>query len=304
MLIETMCLNGESLAEMAKLEPKSIDMVFADLPYGVTGHLWDAVIPFDKLWAAYGRVVKDRGAIVLTATEPFASTLVVSNREWYRHEWMWDKVGCAGFQLAKYRPMQQHEHIKVFGQESPNYYPVVEKHAEPLMSGKHTPSLVSPLAHDDGLARAHFYKYPRSPLSTGLCPHCHGELPAGSFIRVSKKMGANYHPSEKPVALLAYLIQTYSRPGDWVLDNTMGSGSTGVACIDENRNFVGIEMNPKYVDVAKRRIQEEEESERAGVGYKFGVDSEGLLISEIVPEDKRSGAEKMAEEHGTCGTMF
>lgn len=275
---------GECLRVMETLPENSVDMVFCDLPYGVTACTWDSIIPFDKLWAAYDRVVKERGAIVLTATQPFSSALVMSNPKWFRHEWVWDKVGCAGFQLAKYRPMQQHEHILVFGQESPNYWPIMGKHDTPLFSGKHTPSSVSPIAHDDGLSREHFYKYPRSPLSNGACPSCNEPLPPGDFIRVSKRMGANHHPSEKPVALLAYLIQTYSRPGDVVLDNTMGSGSTGVACIDEGRKFVGIEMDLDYFNVATGRVEEEFESARAGATYNFGTDSDGLLVSQIVPE--------------------
>jgi site-specific DNA-methyltransferase (adenine-specific) len=271
MSVKTDLHFGNCLDVMAALPEDCVDMVFCDLPYGVTACTWDAVIPFDKLWAAYARVVKERGAIVLTATQPFSSALVMSKPKWFRHEWVWDKVGCAGFQLAKYRPMQQHEHILVFGQESPGYWPIMDKHDEPLMSGKHTPSAVSPIAHDDGLPRAHYYKYPRSILT------------GGDFIRVSKKMGANFHPSEKPIELLAYLIQTYSRPGMTVLDNTMGSGSTGVACVDENRNFIGIEMDLDYLGVATERIEAEKASDRAGVGFTFGTDSDGLLISEIVP---------------------
>jgi site-specific DNA-methyltransferase (adenine-specific) len=276
---------GECLRVMASLPENSADMVFCDLPYGVTACAWDSIIPFADLWAAYGRVVKERGAIVLTATQPFASALVMSNPKWFRHEWVWDKVGCAGFQLAKHRPMQQHEHVLVFGQESPDWWPIMRMHDVPLFSGKHTPSSVSPISNDDGLAREHFYKYPRSPLSNGTCPNCNEPLPPGDFIRVSKRMGTNFHPSEKPVALLAYLIQTYSRPGDTILDNTMGSGSTGVACIDEGRKFIGIEMDLDYFNTSTSRIEEEFESERAGVGYVFGTDSDGLLISRIVPED-------------------
>lgn len=266
---------GNCLDVMAALPRGSIDMVFADLPYGVTACSWDAVIPFDKLWAAYAHVVKPRGAIVLTATQPFTSALVMSNPKWFRHEWIWDKVSCgAGFQLAKYRPMQRHEHILVFGQESPAYYPVLEKYGVPIVAAVGSPSAVSPLAHSDGKRREYFYKQPQSILT-------------GDVVPVPKVKGSNYHPSEKPVPLLAYLIQTYSRRGDTVLDNTMGSGSTGVACINEGRHFVGIEMDLEYFDTASQRIMEEKASRRIEVGFVFGTDSEGLLISQIVPEDKR-----------------
>jgi site-specific DNA-methyltransferase (adenine-specific) len=257
---------------MSTLPPNSIDMVLCDLPYGVTSCSWDAVIPFPALWAAYSRVVKMRGAIVLTATQPFSSALVMSNPKWFRHEWIWEKVGSsAGFQLAKYRPMQQHEHILVFGKESPDYYPIVEKRDVPLICSQPTPSKVSPLAHSDGLKREYFYKHPTSILV------------GDDVISIAKKKGACCHPSEKPVALMAYFIQTYSRRGDTVLDNTMGSGSTGVACVNEDRNFIGIENDKKYFNIARNRIEVEEKSERAGKTWHFGIDSEGATLCSIVP---------------------
>jgi len=284
--VDVKLLPGDCLEQMAALPAQSVDMVLCDLPYGVTACSWDAVIPFDKLWAAYARVVKERGAIVLTSTQPFASALVMSNPKWFRHEWVWDKVGCAGFQLAKYRPMQQHEHALVFGQESPKYYPIMSKNDVPQMSKGLTHSDVSCLAHDDGLKREHFYQYPRSILSSSesACPHCGGQIyvSGGDVITVGKKWGKNFHSSEKPVALLAYLIQTYSRRGDVVMDNTMGSGSTGVACVIEGRNFIGIEQDFDYYNVACGRIEEARAKE--GFGHDFGTDSTGVLISRVVPE--------------------
>lgn len=252
-------------------------MVFCDLPYGVTACAWDSIIPFDKLWAAYKRVVKPHGSIILTATGLFEGALKMSNPDWYRHEWVWDKIQPVGFQIAKYRPMQRHEIILVFSQDSPKYFPVVEELTEShIGGGAKVPSEVSPISKDDGFKREYFYKYPQSILT--------GE---GNIIRVSKGGQRHDHPSQKPVPLLAWLIQNYSREGDTVLDNTMGSGSTGVACVRENRNFIGIEKDPEYFEVCKRRIQEAEEGLLAGVHHVFGTDSTGVLISRIVPEDTR-----------------
>ena len=268
---------GECITVMSDIPDSSVDMVLCDLPYGLTTCAWDAIIPFDKLWSAYARIVKDDGAIVLTATQPFSSALVMSNPSWFRHEWIWEKGGSAGFQLAKYRPLQQHEHVLVFGKKSPRYYPIVEKRDAPCVLALGSPSKVSPLQGGyDGRKREYFYKHPTSILA------------GGDVITVDKKRGANYHPSEKPVPLLAYLVQTYSRRGDTVLDNTMGSGSTGVACIDESRNFIGIEMSAEYYSVARDRIEKEKAkvSYCADSSYWFGTDSEGVLVSKMAEESK------------------
>jgi site-specific DNA-methyltransferase (adenine-specific) len=270
-MVKTDLHLGESLETMAALPAQSIDMVLCDLPYGVTAHEWDAVIPFPDLWAAYERLVKPRGAIVLTCSGLFAHALAMSKPDWYRYAWIWDKVQPVGFQIAKYRPMQRHEMVLVFGQESPNYYPVVTKNDEPQFSGKKTPSKVSPLAHDDGARREYFYKHPQSILT--------GET---DVVRASKGGDRLLHPSQKPVPLMAWFIQNYSRPGDTVMDNTMGSGSIGVAAVIEGRNFVGIEQDFEYFTLASERIEEARAKE--GVGHNFGTDSTGVLISRVVPE--------------------
>jgi len=276
---------------MNSLPSDSIDMVLCDLPYGVTTCAWDAIIPFSALWAAYSRVVKVRGAIVLTATQPFSSALVMSNPKWFRHEWIWEKVGSsAGFQLAKYRPMQQHEHILVFGKESPNYYPIVSKRDVPTVCAPPSPSKVSPLEGGfDGLKREYFYKHPRSILVGDEEESWTGDR--GDVISIAKKKGECLHPSEKPVPLMSYLIQTYSRRDDTVLDNTMGSGSTGVACVNESRNFIGIEKDPDIFEDAKKRIEAEEKSERAGVSWTFGADSDDVLMCSIVPPSTKTQAD-------------
>ena len=182
-MIKTDLYLGGCLDVMAELPAQSIDMVFCDLPYGITAHAWDAVIPFDKLWAAYAQLVKPRGAIVLTATGAFAAALIMSKPEWYRYEWVWDKIQPVGFQIAKYRPMQRHEWVIVFSQESPNYYPIVEELPEPTTGGgTKVPSKVSPLSKDDGLKREYFYKHPQSILT--------GE---GDIIRLSKGGDRHQH---------------------------------------------------------------------------------------------------------------
>ena len=175
-----------------------------------------------------------------------------------------------GFQIAKFRPMQRHELVLVFSKESPNYYPVLEKNDEPQFSGTKTPSKVSPLAHDDGAKREYFYKYPQSILS------------GSDVIRMSKGGDRLLHPSQKPVPLMAWFIQNYSRRGDTVLDNTMGSGSTGVACVIEGRNFIGIEQDFDYYTLASGRTEEARTKE--GIGHNFGTDSTGAIISRVVPE--------------------
>ena len=231
--------HGDCLEVMRDIPDKSVDMILADLPYGTTSCKWDTIIPFEPLWYQYERVIKDNGAIVLTAVQPFSSALVSSNFKGFKHEWIWEKERGTGFQVARYRPMQKHEHILVFskGGERVNYYPIKEKLEKPLKKrSAWTKSGSSPLANISDYEIIYTDRYPLSIL----------EFPRDNKNRI--------HPTQKPVALFEYLIKTYTNEGDTVLDNVMGSGTTGVACLNTNRKFIGIELDETYFNIAKERI--------------------------------------------------
>lgn len=227
------CLEGMKL-----IPDKSIDMILCDLPYGTTACKWDAVIPFEPLWEQYKRIIKSNGAIVLTATQPFSSVLVTSNLKGFKHEWIWQKERGVGFQVAKYRPMQEHEHVLVFtaNGEKVNYYPIKEKRDKPLKSkGASSKSESSPIAYLSEQNYVYTDKYPTS---------------IKKFPRDKEK----HHPTQKPVALFEYLIRTYTNEGDIVLDNCMGSGTTAVAATLTNRKWIGFEIMPEYIEIANKRL--------------------------------------------------
>lgn len=230
--------HGDCLELMQYIPDKSIDMILADLPYGTTACKWDTIIPFEPLWEQYERVIKDNGAIVLTATQPFSSALIMSNPKGFKHEWVWDKVRPSGFQVAKYKPMQRHENVLVFTSkgERVNYFPIMEQRDKPVKGRVVSSSESSPLKYSDGKTRTYTHKNPQS-------------------IIVFPKPNRAVHPTQKPVALFEYLIKTYTNEGDTVLDNVMGSGTTGVACKNLNRNFIGIELDEKYFAIAEERIK-------------------------------------------------
>ena len=230
-------IHGDCLEKMKHIPDKSIDMILCDLPYGTTACKWDVVIPFEPLWEQYKRIIKDRGAIVLTASQPFTSSLVSSNYPMFKYEWIWDKKKPSGFQLAKVRPMMKHENIIVFCKGSPMYYPIRTPRDKVKKNSFQSKSESSPLARHDGIERVYTDFLPKS------------------IIEISNANQRNrLHPTQKPVALLEYLIKTYTNEGETVLDNCAGSGSTGVACINTKRNFIGIEKDDKYFEIAKKRI--------------------------------------------------
>lgn len=223
---------GDCLERMAEIPDHSIDLILADLPYGTTKSKWDAVIPFTPLWAEYKRVLRRGRAIVLTASQPFTTALIASNPRWFRYEWIWEKSLPTGFLDANRKPLKAHESILVFCECGAPYHPQgVERrrrrrkgHTE--IYGKHNLEYISTGVN-----------FPRSVLKFANSP----------------RVG---HPNAKPVPLLEYLIRTYTDEGDVVLDNTAGSGATGVACVHTERNFVGIEREPKYFAIAQDRIRE------------------------------------------------
>ena len=221
------------------IEDKSIDMILCDLPYGTTACKWDTPLPLDKLWTEYKRVIKDNGAIVLTASQPFTSQLVMSNPQLYRHSWVWNKKFAGNFAIAKFAPMKINEDILVFGLNSVNYYPQMTKRNIPIVNGANKcGSESAKFSHNsriDGFKKVYTHKYPESIL---LYPRERG-----------------LHPTQKPVALFEYLIKTYTNEHDVVLDNCAGSGTTGVACQNLNRDCILIEKEAEYCQIIRERMQ-------------------------------------------------
>ena len=222
---------------MNSISDKSVDMILCDLPYGTTKCKWDIVLPFDKLWEQYNRIIKDNGAIVLFGTEPFSTELRHSNLEMYKYDWIWDKVKPNGHLVAKHRPMQRNENISVFGKGKINYYPIMIERDKPILGhgAKSTNGTNHLASFDNNFKKVYTHKYPTN------------------IIKIDK-VKKTIHPTQKPVELLEYLIRTYTNEGETVLDNCMGSGSTGEACLRTNRNFIGIEKDDKYFDIAYNRI--------------------------------------------------
>lgn len=231
---------GDCLELMKNIPDKSIDMILCDLPYGTTACKWDKVIPFEPLWEQYKRIIKDNGAIVLFGSEPFSSYLRMSNIKNYKYDWIWNKKKVAHPLNAKIMPLKKHEIISVFGRGKIAYYPQGLKEVKKVQKRNNVKSLIG-----DG--------YSVCGKSNKTTLQKWGNYPS-SIIEYSKEH-KTFHPTQKPVALLEYLIKTYTNENELVLDSCMGSGSTGVACVNTNRNFIGIELDEKYFNIAKERIE-------------------------------------------------
>jgi len=239
-------IKGDCLIEMQKIPSGSIDAIITDPPYGTTACKWDSVINFDLMWEQLNRIIKDNGAIVLFGSEPFSSALRMSNIKNYKYDWIWEKNRGSNFALVKYQPMKEHEIVSVFSKKTHNYYSIKEKR-----KGK-------------GLERINGnYNIGKASNITGIqqsiCNTQGQELREPSSIQkfnTTEKGIERVHPTQKPIALMEYLIKTYTNENETVLDFTMGSGTTGVACKHTNRNFIGIEMDDKYFDIANKRINE------------------------------------------------
>ncbi len=240
--------KGDCLELMKDIPNGSIDMILADLPYGTTACKWDTIIPFEPLWEQYERIIKPKGAIVLTASQPFTSALVMSNPKMFKYEWIWEKAVGSNFAALKYQPMKEHENVLVFSKGTHNYYPIME---ERKGSGKER------IKHKYNALESKTGEANGGLLNTERTGN-YGELRNPSSVQYfnNREGCRGLHPTQKPVALLEYLIKTYTNEGDIVLDNTMGSGTTGVACVNTNRNFIGMELNDKYFEIAKARINE------------------------------------------------
>ena len=259
---------GDCLEEMNKIADESVDLILCDLPYGTTDRKgveekgnnrllkWDTVIPLDLLWEQYRRILKPLGTVALTADQPFTSMLILSNLDWFKYEWIWKKQKTTGFLLANYRPMKETEDVVIFSPggaaaasrngKNMTYNPqgLIEKKVKKKNNAKrlgkflHNPEHMgsnNKLLHETEYEQK-WTNYPSEIIEFGLDRNV-------------------IHPTQKPVALMEYLIKTYSNEGDTVLDNCMGSGTTGVACKKTNRNFIGIEKESEYFTQAKERIE-------------------------------------------------
>lgn len=227
-------MQGDCLERMKEIPTGSVDMILTDPPYGTTACKWDSVIPFDNLWEQYNRIIKKNGAILLFGSQPFTTALINSNIDDFRYCLVWDKTKSGNFALAKKQPMKSHEDICLFYSKQPTYNPQMEVRGNIRKKGGGNASenfgIVPTISYNNTY-------YPKSILT---------------FSTGSRK--EHYHPTQKPVALCEYLVKTYTSLNMTVLDNTMGSGTTGVACVNTDRKFIGIEQDEKYFGIAKERI--------------------------------------------------
>lgn len=246
--------QGDCLELMKDIPDGSVDMILADLPYGTTTCKWDSLIPFDLLWKQYKRIIKNRGQIVLFGTEPFTSQLVSSNLKWYREHLTWIKHRPSNFAAAKHLHMKYTEDIIVFGSGSGTYNPQMQKRISPRISEMQKSNWVLSSPCKKSVVS---FNSERNPINSNRWdsklryPMDYLKFPA--VVNNSKEK--TIHPTQKPVKLLEYLIKTYSNESDLILDNCMGSGSTGVACVNLDRNFIGIELDDDYFKIAKDRIK-------------------------------------------------
>ena len=231
---------GDCLRVMKSIPDNSIDLILCDLPYGTTACSWDVVVPFELLWQQYLRISKDDGVIALFASQPFTTALIQSNIKLFKYSWVWEKNFSTNFLHAKRQPLRKHEDIAVFYKKPGRYFPQKSTGHIPTQSAKG--SSKGSLWHGDNVRNYKGGDTTRYP-STVI-----------QFKAVDPKL--RVHPTQKPVELLEYLIQTYTQENETVLDNCMGSGSTGVACLNTNRHFIGIEKDTEYFDIACKRIEE------------------------------------------------
>ncbi|MDR3551279.1 MAG: site-specific DNA-methyltransferase [Candidatus Babeliales bacterium] len=236
-------LHGDCLELMMDIKPKSIDMICCDLPYGTTQNKWDIIIPLNRLWVAYERIIKDNGAIVLTCSQPFTSMLVMSNPSMFKYSLVWNKKIVTGFLNSKKQPLRQHEDILVFYKKQPVYNPQMHQNK---LRRNFEGSEIKPSTENYGKQRNYISKikedisFPRSIIEqTGV---------------VNNSAEKTAHPTQKPIALIEYLIKTYTNAGQTVLDNCAGSGTTAIACINTNRKYICMEKNDEYFGIINERI--------------------------------------------------
>jgi len=238
---------GDCMDVMKDITDSSVNLILCDPPYGTTLNEWDKVLPFDLLWQEYRRLLAPGGCVVLFGSQPFSSALIMSNPKWFKYELVWDKNKCGSPGLAKIRPMKTHENILVFAPGKTIYNPQMEK-GEPYKRKTDNP--------EGYVGRCNNHKYGLKPMTEF---ENHGKRYPKSVLRISRDFSAQQqvHPTQKPVPLLEWLVKTYSNEGDTVLDNTMGSGSAGIAALRHGRHFIGIEKDVVMFELAKTRIHRE-----------------------------------------------
>jgi site-specific DNA-methyltransferase (adenine-specific) len=237
-------INGDCLEELPKLKDNSVDFIFCDPPYDQNYRYgWDKGLDFSKVWIELKRILKEDGVVALTGQQPFTSYLVQSNLDWFRYEWIWDKQVPKGMHRVKQQPMRKHENVLIFSKNyKHNYYPVMVPREKPVTSyniTKNNKGGTGSYVNNDKKTFTYTHKNPNSII-------------VGCFE--ANRGNVRYHPTQKPVSLLEYLIKTYTKEGDTVLDFCYGSCSTGVACKNLNRDFIGIELDEKYFKVGKERV--------------------------------------------------
>lgn len=246
--------NEDCLEGMKKIPDGSVDCIICDLPFGVTACRWDSQIPLEPLWGHYERIIRPDGAIVLFATQPFTTALISSRIELYRYSWVWIKEKGSNFQLANVQPLKRTEDILVFGKAKAangakpvlRYFPILEPREKPLKYGGGR-RVGGDLLHKHSMKELHKTYETKHPTN---------------ILEFTKNYGQeNYHPTQKPVELIEYLIKTYTFEGETVLDNCMGGGSTAIACMRTKRHFIGFETDEKYFERACKRIEAEKENQ-------------------------------------------
>lgn len=234
---------GDCLERMKEIPDTSIDMILADLPYGTTSCRWDSIIPFDALWMHYNRIAKQRCAIVLFGSEPFSSYLRMTNIVAYKHDWIWKKSIPKGHLNSKKYPMRIHENILIFCKKTPIYNPQM-----------HESKPMNTVYNSGGNGKDSTYRKMNTVKAKQVNRTIRYPVDVLEFSELPGNAKDRYHPTQKPVTLLEYLIRTYTNENDIVLDNVMGCGSTGVACVNTKRAFIGIEKDQEYFEIAKHRI--------------------------------------------------
>jgi len=275
-IMTTTLLHGDCLEKMKDLPSKSVDLILTDPPYGTTVCRWDAVIPLEAMWLELKRVIKDNGAIVLFGNEPFSSNLRLSNLKMFKYDWIWEKSDPSGFVNAKLMPIKSIELISVFSNGktangSPNNMPYFPQGLLPcgkVVNGKRNKGHENSFGRDSQKEK-HFQEFTNYPKQ---------------ILKFNSQKKPKLHPTQKPVALLEYLIKTYTLENETVLDFTMGSGSTGIACINTNRNFIGIERETEYFEIARARISHHKPSDKPSkYPAKDRCSSNAIPTTRVIP---------------------
>lgn len=248
--MESKIYLGDCLELMKDIPDKSIDMILCDLPYGTTACKWDTIIPFEPLWKQYERIIKDNGAIVLTASQPFTSALVMSNIKMFKYEWIWEKSRSSNFMHSKFQPLKSHENVLIFSK-----FPSAQNSASKNMN--YNPQFTRGNPYNKGRNIIDNMRHLQGGSKIGVCNiNITGDrYPRSVQYFVTAELEGKLHPTQKPVALFEYLIKTYTNEGDIVLDNCAGSFTTAIACLNTNRKYICMEKEKEYFEIGKNRIK-------------------------------------------------